>query len=63
MSRFRESILTAIKKCFNPAVIHHIYLGDSLFFLPGHYPPAKKTLQNLSQVNHHKTSQSLLQNK
>jgi hypothetical protein len=31
--------------------------------LPGHYPPAKKTLQNLSQVNHHKTSQSLLQNK
>ena len=62
MSRFRESILTVIKKCFNPAVIHHIYLGDSLFFLPGHYPPQKPP-QTTSQINHNATPQPLLPNK
>lgn len=36
MSYFSESVLTAIKRCFSPAVMNHVYLGDSLFFLSGH---------------------------
>ena len=62
MGHFSASILTTIKQCFNPAVINHIYLGDSLFFLPGHYP-SQKPPQTTFQINHNDTPQPLLPKK